>query len=96
MPLGSGLPGLLAELLIMYSCCLPGNNNDSLVVKEFHEALMRSPDMAVAVSAVKVRPPRLTSPAWVGSGIRQRDSGSGPPCRLTAPATGADNGDEEE
>eukprot|EP00873_Tetraselmis_striata_P021857 jgi/Tetstr1/442121/TSEL_030276.t1 len=32
---------------------MAGISSDSVVVKEFHEALMRSPDMAVAVSAIK-------------------------------------------
>ena len=34
--------------------CLPGGPGSDVVVKDFHDALARSPDTAVAVAAIKV------------------------------------------
>lgn len=38
----------------MRHLCLAGGSSSDLVVKDFHDALARSPDTAVAVAAIKV------------------------------------------
>ncbi len=45
-------------------CCPAAVTNGSDgIVKEFHEALQRSPDTAVAVAAIKVQPNKVPSSA---------------------------------
>ena len=41
--------------LVNICCCAAVTNGSDGIVKEFHEALQRSPDTAVAVAAIKVQ-----------------------------------------